>query len=758
MSQPDDTSYHVDLNNCDREPIHIPGAIQPHGCLLVYSSEEQYLTGYSKNAPQWIGRVPKFGEPPEASFSNEFVDELRDLLKFSGGIVHHIAYPPPTAASNAATFTSAAAHHHDGQILIELERPSQEGANARLLRSLPLRLNLANQRLQACRTPDELYQTIAREVRELSGYDRVMVYRFLEDGHGAVVGEAVDERFGRFLGLHYPATDIPQPARRLYLLNTVRSIADIEATPADIVRDASVDHRPLDLSYSCFRAVSPIHIEYLRNMGVRASMSISIIDNGKLWGLIACHHYEPRSLSFEDRAACEILGITVGTYLTARERDRHNEIVSERRARHALLMRRLAAADHFAESLAESSDSLRELVDADGVAVCWRGGPTSSGDTPDSSLVAELATTQLLGRDAIWTCQSLVNECGYEQSRLGPSRGVLAVPLATPDLYGLLFFRNEYIHEVHWAGNPNKPAEVQGNGVRLSPRRSFDEWSETVKDRAREWSAADLDIADDIRGGMIELLGRRAAQLAAMNAELRRLNDDLDSFAYAASHDLREPLRGLNHNLYMLAEELKGLPEQPPGIAKRREAIGVLCDRMDDLVQGLLRLSRAGRGELEREELELRAVVRDAIAMAWNDGAPEDVSITVEDDAGPLKADYACLRELLANLLSNAAKYNQRPVKSIVVRTRRDAGRRTRMGDPPIVVDVEDNGVGMTADQIPRAFEIFRRLLQSESYGDGTGAGLAIVKKIVHRHGGEIWVDSTPGIGSTFRFTLEASD
>ncbi len=747
----------VDLTNCDREPIHIPGAVQPHGCLFAFSTNDKRLIGFSSNAEKWLGRLPDLGESLSELFPQEFASLIAGLFDGPAGIVRHLRIPASSNSSDAAPSDQlAAVHMYDGRLIVELESDNARRADVNLLGSLPLRLTLINQRLQTSKTINELCQTIAAEVRGMSGYDRVMVYQFLEGGHGAVVGEEVDERFESFLGLHYPATDIPQPARRLYVLNTVRSIGDIEAEPAGIIQAASSE--PVDLSYSCFRAVSPIHIEYLKNMGVRASMSISIIDNGQLWGLIACHHYEPKSLSFEERAACEIVGVTAGNYLTAREARSRSEGLAERRAVHARVMGEIAAEDQFNKSLSERGETLCKLVGADGVAICWRRELTIWGETPEKSVVTDLIERHILDTSKLSASPSLVSEMGFDRERLGSSRGVLAVPLSAPDLNGLLFFRNEYVREVHWAGDPNKAAEKSDDGIRLSPRLSFEQWSETVKDHCRDWSDIDLEMCEDIRSGMVELLGRRAAQLAKINSELRRLNDDLDSFAYAASHDLREPLRGLNHNLFLLEQMLSDQITSLPGCRDRFAAIDQLTSRMDDLVQGLLRLSRAGRGDLLIESLDLSTIVDDAVVMVWASGVPENARLTVDDQTGPIMADYGCLRELLTNLISNSAKYNDGHMAEITVRSHRDTDRRTVDGEPATVIDVQDNGIGIAPDQIGRIFQIFRRAPAAETYGSGTGAGLAIVRKIVQRHGGTIWVNSRPGSGSTFSFTLDVSD
>ncbi|TWT78038.1 Phytochrome-like protein cph1 [Posidoniimonas polymericola] len=742
------SDHAVDLTNCDREPIHIPGAIQPHGCLLAFSTTNLRLTRWSANAAKWIDEPPRAGIAFDELFAGASGERLGEILSGAAGIVNPLAL----ALRGRDDYFNAGAHHFDGSLIVELER-ADGGAQRAALASLPLRLNLSNQHLQACGSLDELYNGIAHQVQLISGFDRVMVYRFLEEGHGAVVGEAVDDRFERFLGMHYPATDIPQQARRLYVLNPLRAIADILADPVAIEpQDGAADGRPLDLSYSCYRAVSPIHIEYLHNMGVRASMSVSIVHEGELWGLIACHHYEPRTLSFEQRAACEMLGLVAATYLTAREQDNSNRERSDRRERLAEVMQTVAEADEFGKGVLHSADELCRVVDADGVAFCWRGGFNGWGDLPAEGVIDEIASRALASPDKACRTDRLGEVLGVPPEELHGVCGCLAAPLTAPDLRGVLFFRNEYAREVTWAGNPNKQVTTGQDGARLSPRKSFEQWRETVEGRSREWSPVDIEMADEIRGGMLELLGRRAAQLARINAELTQMNSDLDSFAYAASHDLREPLRGLNHTVFLLQEHLGDQLDDE--VARRSENLRRLTGRMEQLVDGLLRLSRAGRGDLEIEAINLEEVAHDALEMACGGVAPEGVSLTVRSDL-PVRADYLCLRELLTNLISNAVKYNDQPEKTIEVVCSDSHGYRSAEGETAPVVCVRDNGIGIPADNHEQVFQIFRRLHAQGDYGGGTGAGLTIVKKIVQRHGGRIWIESTPGEGTAFYFTLE---
>ncbi|MCA9258908.1 MAG: GAF domain-containing protein [Planctomycetales bacterium] len=752
-----------DLTECDREPIHLAGGIQPHGCLLAFDATSGALVQRSQNAGQWLPDVAWENACIESMFGPESAQRLRHIAGGPESIVHPLSLE--AIARDGSHRYSSAAHVFDGALIVEFERPREPMGADELPLSLPLRLNLANQRLQRCPDVSSLYEAIADEVRSISGFDRVMVYRFLEGGHGAVVGEAVDSRFESFLGLHYPATDIPQQARRLYVLNTVRAIADVNASPIPLIPVANpATGRPLDLSFSTLRAVSPVHIEYLRNMGVAASMSISILADGELWGLIACHHYASRELNLEERAACEILGLTAGVYLTAREQQERMSQVAERRELLANCVHRIALAKSFDQGMREEASELLPLVDADGIALCWNEGIEAVGRTPSSEdLAAILGKVRSEAPDEVWHTTSLAET--FPESRVDPREGdvdevagCLAVPINSTDLVHLLFFRREYLHEITWGGSPQKStAEIDGT-IRLSPRLSFEAWRETVRYRSRDWSPIDLQIAKDAHGSLIELLNRRSVELERVNVELSRMNADLDSFAYAASHDLREPLRGLNQTVYLLQEDLASaqndIGKDGSNVAKRLASLVRLTSRMDELVDGLLRLSRAGRGDLQREYFDFADVALEATDMAWEGPGVPTVHWNL-DGAPQVYADYLCVRELLTNLLTNARKYNRSPQVEVEIGFLRPPQEGIPGPQSAPTFYVRDNGIGIAPRLHEEVFQIFRRLHPAGEFGGGSGAGLTIAKKIVERHGGKIWIESAPDAGTTFWFTFE---
>lgn len=744
----------VDLTNCDREPIHLAGAVQPHGALLAFDLSGLSLRHVSQNADQWFKTLPAIGTTIQELFDEASCTLLRVVATGLRNVVRPIKLRPKEPGFDDPI--PAAAHVYQGTLIVELERPVADRDSVEKLGelSLPLQLTKANQRLQQSTDLKNLYQVIADEMRDISGFDRVMLYRFADDNHGEVIGESVVEGIGSFFGLHYPATDIPEQARRLYVLNTVRSIGNVNASPVRILPPCNADaNRPLDLSLSCFRAVSPIHIEYLQNMGVQASMSISIVIDNRLWGLIACHHYQAKPLRLEERAACEIMGLVIGNYLSAREQSEINHERSRRRSHFHNVLDLITQNTGAWKAVDAIWPELQKIVNSNGIAVVSDRTTQLLGSTPSTdvvqSIIQHVESTQEEGT-GIWSTHCLADSVpDYPSEDESKVCGCLAVPLSAPEAEWLLFFRDEYISEVTWAGNPDKSGIQSDDGVRLSPRKSFEQWKTTVHRQSKRWALVDREMAEELRSGLVELLSLRAAELVRLNEELASINADLDSFAYAASHDLREPLRGIKQTAFLLKRELGvELNEATEG---RLATLSRLASRMDELIQGLLRLSRAGQGNLEFERVDLKEVVHEALEMVVGRPTPSGIEVVVDGNA-TFWADYLCIRELFTNLIANGIKYNENSLKHLRVGVWRD--QNSDQVDKAILY-VRDNGIGIAKDNVEEVFQVFRRLHLPEEYGGGSGAGLTICQKIVTRHGGKIWIESEPGQGSTIFFTLE---
>ncbi len=519
----------VSLTNCDREPIHLIGSVQPFGLLIAVSSNALEITRVSHTVREWLGLSPEdvLGKSLTQFFTEDAIHAIRGQLQMAilGDTVGRLFNIAITADGLRA---DVAVHVIDDTFVIECEPSAVEDADNT---GLVVRGIIA--RLQQMHDLRAFHRVAAREMRALTGFDRVMVYRFDHDGSGEVVAESAASGLESYLGLRYPASDIPQQARVLYERNWLRLIADINAVPSPIEPPLDAAGRPLDLSKSVLRSVSPIHVEYLRNMGVSASMSVSILQDGKLWGLFACHHYAPHRVSFARRTAAELFGQMFSLLLENRERER--DALYEQRAQklHQQLVTVMASEATRFESIVLHLDDIADLLMCDGIGVWINDRAILKGMAPTTAEFAGLVghlndqdVSEVLALHDIGTA--------YPPGRAFADRaaGMLVVPLSRPARDYLIFFRKEVARSVNWAGDPNKPMTVGPLGDRLTPRKSFDLWKETVLGQSFPWRPVELRIAEGLRVSLLEVILRLSditegeRRLAAQRQEL--LIDELN--------------------------------------------------------------------------------------------------------------------------------------------------------------------------------------------------------------------------------------
>ena len=745
----------VDITNCDREPIHIPGTIQPHGVLLALSEPDLKIVQASANTVEMFGVLPHNlpGQPLDVLMGPEQADRLRSIV--ARNAFGESATVKTFDFSQSSTF-HAILHRGETGLVLEFE---PTGAGNRFLEFTALNPVVAA--LEGAGSLAAFCQTAAAEIRALTGFDRVMVYRFAPNYDGEVIAEARREDVEPFLGLHYPASDIPQQARELYLRNWTRIIPDVNYAPVPLVPALHpLSGRPLDLSHAALRSVSPLHVEYLHNMGVGASMSISIIKEGKLWGLFACHHLSPRLVDYAVRGACEFLGRTFSLLLAGKESQENAAGELRIREAQARLLERLSQSGSLPGSLAGEGTTVLDLIPARGAAVCLEGETVLLGQTPTAAEVREL--TQWLQRHAaedVFHTRSLAAQYPEAAAYADKGSGLLALSVSKVQAEYILWFRPEEVQTVTWAGNPTKAVVATPDGARLSPRKSFAKWVEQVKGQSLPWRKAEITAATELRnaivGVVLKLSGElklRSDILSRLNAELERSNDELDSFAYIASHDLKEPLRGIhNYASFLLEDYADQLDED--GAGKLRTLVR-LSRRMEELIESLLHFSRVGRLELQTVPTDLNRVLEEALEALQGRIEQSGAQVRVPGPLPTLDCDPVATGEIFTNLISNALKYNNKAEKWVEVGRLPAPAPADENKTAPAVLYVRDNGIGIEERHYENVFRIFKRLHGRDQYGGGTGAGLTIVKKMVERQGGRIWLESTPGTGTTFFFTL----
>ncbi len=657
----------VDLTNCDREPIHLLGAIQPIGFLIALSSDWM-ISRVSANVEQFVGKPPAdlIGHHINTVFDPDAVHSLRNRLALLRGPDALERMFRCDLIGNGRMF-DIALHMVDGRVVVEGEPSSdqQYGDATGTVRGMISRLDQS-------RDMPAFFNEGARQIRALIGFDRVMVYRFDKDGSGEVVAESAKSGIGSFLGLHYPPTDIPKQARELYKRSLLRVITDIDAQPVPIVPALDEHGKPLDLSLSVLRSVSPIHIEYLRNMGVRASMSISIIVEGEFWGLVACHHHSPRCPSFERRSVAELFAQMLAMRIETRERKEMVEY--EHRARE--ISDQLLGAVASDETLLRNPDWLFDIISraipANGVAVAINGSYALSGHTPDTQgferIVKALNGTTASRVFATDRISQLVPEA-IEHASL--AAGMLAIPISrTPRDYVVLF-RSEILHTVRWAGDPHKPVEYGPNGPRLTPRKSFAEWKELVEGQALPFTPSELRVAETLRSTLIEV----ALRMSSVASEERRQAASRQELLIAE----------LNHRVRNILSLIRGMIRQskPPEGTTLDEFVTMIDGRVHALARAHNQITDDNWGPAP-----LQALI-DAEADAFLNNKRRRV-FTEGDNVLLNPQAFSTLALVIHELVTNSTKYGSLSARGqVAIRWHFNpdgdlALRWTESGGPPV--------------------------------------------------------------------------
>ncbi|MDQ8021469.1 MAG: ATP-binding protein [Moraxellaceae bacterium] len=716
----------VDLTTCDKEPIRTPGAVQPHGHLLVLDAASDRLVAYG-------------GSQPLAQ-----AQAMAAAVEVPQGLVVGGSSVSAGRVRIDDRQWDVSAHRSARHTVLELEPATSETGNLAPIYSLA-RTFLPE--LQNAGTVLQLARLATLELKRLTGFGRCLLYRFDDEGHGEVLAESADEGYDRYLGHRFPAADIPQQARALYLLNRFRLIPDANYEPVPLMSlDPALGPADVDLSQAFLRSVSPVHLEYMRNMGTLASMSVSIVVDGKLWGLISCHDHAPRSLTPECRNACDHLGQLVSLQIAAKEA---NADVAERLELRKLtleIVARLGDSDATLQRIVGESAPLLRLAGAAGAAIVLDDQVWSVGEVPADEHILELAGWIVgLGQDVYESHELAAHFSPAAQFGSTPSgkhiAGVLALSISQVHRHAILWFRPEIVQTVRWAGDPR--AKIIDNG-RIQPRRSFDSWAEQIKGRSEPWSVAEIAAARELREALIGIVLRRAEEMAVVAQELGRLNKELEAFSYTVSHDLRAPMRHITGYVDLVLDTDEGALSE-----RSLRYLGHVKDAAlfaGQLVDALLDFSRMGRAALKRRNVNTQLLVDDLVREISRQERDHHIEWAVARDLPDIDADPLLLQMAVRNLVSNAVKYSRGEDRSRIAVT----AMSNEEGDG---LEVRDNGVGFDMKYVDKLFGVFQRLHKSEEF-EGTGIGLANTKRIIERHGGQVWAYGEPGKGARFGFTV----
>ncbi|MEP9354702.1 histidine kinase dimerization/phosphoacceptor domain -containing protein [Xanthobacter sp. KR7-65] len=630
----------VDPTACDREPIHIPGSIQPHGLLLVADLRTMTVVGGAGDlegrlSPDWLGA------------------SLDALLGVDASAIARSAPIQGSArigfvAGRGETF-EALLHAMPQGLLVELEpAPDVSLGASEVLAALDAAA------VSFERAPDlgNLCAEAAAVFRRLTGFDRVMIYQFLDDDAGVVLGEARDPEMGSFLNHHFPGSDIPRQARALYVRNRVRAIPDSVYVPAPL-RPESAGLARLDLSDVALRSVSPVHLQYLANMGVGASASVSIVKDGMLWGLVACHHRTPRLLPYELRMACQSLASSLARQIRAREEAMQYRDRIRLRGAEDTLADRLSADASVEDVLVRHADDLRRALRADGFAVVQGSTVHASGRCPASASLHRLAEWVADRSPArAFSTHALTGEFPQASEFSALASGLAAISVPGDDPLVLLWFRAEHVEVVNWAGNPHAKSAAGDEKMELTPRASFEAWTQTVRGRARPWSVAEVETVSRLGHAVLQARQHRRIrdlnrQLSATVVENERLLQHKDFLMREVNHRVQNSLQLVSSFLRLQSRRL-GTDAASGALAEAERRVAAVGLVHRQLYAG----EQLESVDLSRYLIDLSAEVTSSLGAEWRSHIHLDLAPVL------LAADRAVrLGLILTELVLNTAKY-----------------------------------------------------------------------------------------------------
>jgi chemotaxis family two-component system sensor kinase Cph1 len=721
----------VSLTNCDKEPIHIPGAIQPHGALLVLSPDGRILHQSANlydlldvNLSDLVGDlIAKVNTDPD---QKSFYKGQKNVIE---------------QEFNNSRFTIAG-HRMEGSLVFEFE-PLDENQDFGAFFD---KSNQLMQELSKDISQEQAYQSVVNKIRDLIGFDRVMAYVFDSDGHGSVIAESLADNVDGFQGLHFPATDIPAQARRLYTLELTRQIVDVNYTPVSISPTVnSITGRPFNMAYCSLRSISPIHIQYLQNMGVSASYSISIVAGNDLIALIACHHLSPRHLNYYQRRGTELFARVLSEHFVKRQIEYQIKLHDEQLNAQVKLICELGDTENI-DANNQAWDQALPMLPADSLLVKLGGEKRIIGHNPsDAESIWPIGDRMALHEPNKPSSSRNITE--FNTSIEGG--GLLIVPIDEENWIG--WYRLPENKTINWAGKPTNKTEGD-----LTPRKSFETWQESIHGFSSQWTDNDLNMADLLSRGLSARIGGKLPSeqsfeqviyrlreyilyLQDSNRMLSNLNDDLRQFTDITSHDMRAPLRTIASFLPLIRKEIEEDLSDQAKVWMRYLDNSVAT--MQRLLEGIWNYSVVGR-EINAEEVDLNELTRSIIDSLAEQLEDADVFI---DNLPKVSGISNQIEALVRNLVNNATKYKSENRKlKLVISSRFDGENH--------IISVSDNGIGFPPHANEQIFDLFSRLHHDRAEGDGLG--LALCRRIVHHHRGWIRAESEVDKGSIFEFII----
>ncbi len=736
-------NYKVDLSNCDNEPIHIIGRIQPHGFLFILNKVDLTVEQCSVNVSSFLDADTDalLGKSLSTIIGQ---DEYKTLEK-------QIRTVPPDEVEllqlQGKSFFGFI-HESEGSLVVECEPFERNYSDKEVLQTVGS-YSVFQRELDVATDNEMQSKLVVDYVQELLDYDRVMLYRFDESWNGEVIAENIKPGVHSYMYHHFPSTDIPAQARALLVQKRVRQIVNVNAKAVNISPYLNpTTGKPSNIIQSEIRNPSEIHLEYLRNMDVQATLSISIIVRGKLWGIIACQHSEPRLINFWRRQMCLNVAQAYANRLLASRKLRDQQQLEGYRRVQEQLMQQVEESRSISTGLIESDRNLLDITEAEGAALLLNKKLYTIGRTPEPEQIRELANWLAFSNlGQVYKTRNLSQDFPEAEVYRKEASGLMALELSKQANDYILYFKPEIQETRIWAGDPDKPLDA--GKTYLHPRKSFEQWTETVKGRSLVWSQNEQDIAQTLVKDVVAFIVQdQASRLKSLNKELNRTtnqlkskNKRLEDFAHIISHNLRSPLSNMQglYNLFMHSPEEMG---ETKLLNMMQQMIGNMAETIDDL--NIILESESEMG-LDVQEVNIADEIKKQLQSHQATILQSGATITTDLQASTVYLPKIYLDSILHNLISNALKYrspDRKPQLTI----------KTWQEQKLFCLSVTDNGLGMDMAKVSR--KLFSIYATFHKNNESKGLGLYLTKMQAEALGGTIQVESQPGVGSTFTVCL----
>jgi light-regulated signal transduction histidine kinase (bacteriophytochrome) len=732
--------HKVNLENCASEPIHIPGSIQPHGFLLGLGPAGQTIDFCSGNVEdftrfryeQLLGKrfESVFGEAP-ATLLNDYISSLDQ------------SFAAPLEIELAGTVFTVTIQPGAGVHLAEFEPVVSENM---AMSDIYQQTKQFTSYIQKVSTLQGLCQLVAVETKSLTGYDRVLIYRFDNDYNGEVIAESKNDGDEPFLGLHYPHTDIPAQARELYIKNLLRLIVNVDYVPVPIYTIDDAEGKVLDMSHSTLRSVSPIHVQYLKNMGVAATLTISLMFENRLWGLIACHHNSPKYISRGTRIAAQLQGHFLTSQISVRQLAEEFEV--QKKVNQALdqLLDRVFSVESISLETLIVQQQLLTLTNAASVIILVDEKLYTYGSVPSEVEIKKLASWLNTYNSPTGFNTSNLASVYPDAAKWCPScSGIISHSLGSGLNNCIIWCRPEALQEVHWAGNllKNNPFPSK----ELTPRRSFELWKEIKKCESTAWEKPELIAAANFVNALqkhvhMMFLAKEELKQRKLSEKLKEANAELENLNWIGSHDLNEPLR----KIQLFASRI--LDEDHSGnyamIMNSVRKMSESANRMQLLISDILSYSRISHFEESFSKVSMNDIVKSVVEELSFELI--DKQATVEySDLPDVKGIAFLLQQIFSNLIRNSLKFSK---PGVIPHITISPFEHTHYNDYYGIV-VKDNGIGFDNLYKESIFKVFTRLHNANAYS-GSGVGLALCRKIMKTHNGFMTAEGKAGTGAEF--------